>query len=96
MTMTNIIADAKDREFEAKLAAEQQAQAQAAKQQMEQAQAAKQPKSQAPVAEKQQPKVQNVPQTTTVRDTQKPKSESTQTTQKVTTDDVKPKRSPRR
>ena len=96
MTMTNIIADAKDREFEAKLAAEQQAQAQAAKQQMEQAQAAKQQKSQAPVAEKQQPKVQNVPQTTTVRDTQKPKSESTQTTQKVTTDDVKPKRSPRR
>ena len=79
VTMSGIIRAARKKEAEAKAAAEKQAQA--AKQQ-----------TQTPAANKQQPKVQNVPQTATVRDTPKPKSETTTTTQKVATDDVKPKR----
>ena len=81
MVMKSKISAAIEREQRAKAAAEKQAQAQAAKQQ-----------TQTPAAKKQQPKVQNVPQTATVRDTPKPKSETTKTTQKVATDDDRPKR----
>ena len=82
MVMKSKISAAIEREQRAKAAAEKQAQAQAAKQQQ----------TQTPAAKKQQPKVQNVPQTATVRDTPKPKSETTTTTQKVATDDDRPKR----
>ena len=82
MVMKSKVDAAIEREQRARAAAEKQAQTQAAKQQQ----------TQTPAAKKQQTKVQNVPQTVTVRDTPKPKSETTTTTQKVATDDVKPKR----
>jgi hypothetical protein len=58
--------------------------------------AAKKQQTETRAAERQQPKVRDVPQTPTVRDTPKPKSETTQTTQKVATDDDNPKRGFRR
>lgn len=58
--------------------------------------AAKKQQTETRAAERQQPKVRDVPQTPTVRDTPKLKSETTQTTQKVATDDDNPKRGFRR
>ena len=75
-----------DREKRAKEAKEHEAEIEAAKKQQTETRA----------AERQQPKVRDVPQTPTVRDTPKPKSETTQTTQKVATDDDNPKRGFRR